>query len=469
MKFIFTSNRSLFLLLLTFLVNLTFFAQVGINTTNPGDGSILDVESGTKGILIPRISIPDLSNISPIVKTTAAEESLLVYNTNTTTGKGFHYWDGTQWIAISFKDGDFYKEGTSSPPTSITDHVYRTGNVAIGKTSANSALDITDNTSLNAVNITSTGSDNILNIQRTGSKSGTSRGIYVNYTNDDPGSADQMAIQTWLRAGSGSGRRYGLYNNVNATVGNNRQLVGVYNKLRDGNGSKWGMWNNMSTTENGDLIGVYTQADNGIGHHQGIKNTLEGTADNTNTGTGNYISNTGNGYHVGNYNLLSGGGNGVKIAVRNQISAGAGTNYGTYNDINFTASGQSSYGTWNEINTDNGTNYAGWFDSFGTGGVHYAAVFNRGDVVVNESASDSDVRIEGMTDNDLFFTDASTDRVGIGTNSPTEKFEVNGKIKATDINFSGIPSYGSDSAANSDSGLASGDVYRVGNDLRIKL
>ena len=43
---------------------------------------------------------------------------------------------------------------------------------------------------------------------------------------------------------------------------------------------------------------------------------------------------------------------------------------------------------------------------------------------INESAANLDTRIEGQTDANLFFTDASTDRVGIGTNTPSSKFHV---------------------------------------------
>lgn len=50
--------------------------------------------------------------------------------------------------------------------------------------------------------------------------------------------------------------------------------------------------------------------------------------------------------------------------------------------------------------------------------------FTQDEVVVNNNAQDHDVRVEGQTDADLFFTDASTDRVGIGTNTPSQKFHV---------------------------------------------
>lgn len=56
--------------------------------------------------------------------------------------------------------------------------------------------------------------------------------------------------------------------------------------------------------------------------------------------------------------------------------------------------------------------------------------------VINDDANDYDFRVEGDTDTNLLFCDASTERVGIGTNTPAEKLEVNGTIKATDINTS---------------------------------
>jgi hypothetical protein len=50
-------------------------------------------------------------------------------------------------------------------------------------------------------------------------------------------------------------------------------------------------------------------------------------------------------------------------------------------------------------------------------------------VVVNESGADVDFRVEGDTDANLLFVDASTDRVGIGTSSPAQKLDVSGQLK----------------------------------------
>lgn len=48
--------------------------------------------------------------------------------------------------------------------------------------------------------------------------------------------------------------------------------------------------------------------------------------------------------------------------------------------------------------------------------------------VFNEAGADKDARFEGDTDANLLFTDASTDRVGVGTSTPTAKLSVNGSF-----------------------------------------
>jgi hypothetical protein len=53
-----------------------------------------------------------------------------------------------------------------------------------------------------------------------------------------------------------------------------------------------------------------------------------------------------------------------------------------------------------------------------------------GTFVHNEAGADKDARFEGDTDANLLFTDASTDRVGIGTATPVTKFQVNGGMAA---------------------------------------
>ena len=51
--------------------------------------------------------------------------------------------------------------------------------------------------------------------------------------------------------------------------------------------------------------------------------------------------------------------------------------------------------------------------------------------VFNDAGADVDQRIEGDTDVNLVFVDASTDRVGFGTATPTAKVQVNGSFAIT--------------------------------------
>lgn len=48
----------------------------------------------------------------------------------------------------------------------------------------------------------------------------------------------------------------------------------------------------------------------------------------------------------------------------------------------------------------------------------------NGAVVINDAGADKDTRIEGDNDANLFFVDASTDRVGIGTATLSVKFSI---------------------------------------------
>ena len=71
------------------------FAQQGFGTNQPDKSAAVDIVSSKRGLLIPRISIADLDLAAPVNNPAT---SLFVYNTNTTTGVGFYYWDGTKWV-----------------------------------------------------------------------------------------------------------------------------------------------------------------------------------------------------------------------------------------------------------------------------------------------------------------------------------------------------------------------------------
>jgi hypothetical protein len=80
------------------------FCQVGIGTIVPDKSSMLDVVSTNKGVLIPRVSLTGLTDITTIID--GNKESLLVYNTSTVLDvrPGYYYWSNNKWNKIAIAD-----------------------------------------------------------------------------------------------------------------------------------------------------------------------------------------------------------------------------------------------------------------------------------------------------------------------------------------------------------------------------
>ncbi|PQB04109.1 tail fiber domain-containing protein [Aureitalea marina] len=87
-----------------FVSSIGAFAQVGINTTTPADGAMLDIESTSKGLLIPRVALTSTAVSAPV--TPEPVTGVLVFNTATDgtapndVVPGFYWWDGTEWVTL---------------------------------------------------------------------------------------------------------------------------------------------------------------------------------------------------------------------------------------------------------------------------------------------------------------------------------------------------------------------------------
>lgn len=92
-------KRSLFILI-SFIISFLGHAQVGIGTMTPANSAQLDVTATNKGMLIPRLSLIQTTNQSPV--TGVIENSLLVYNTTTVNDvtPGFYYWQIDKWVRL---------------------------------------------------------------------------------------------------------------------------------------------------------------------------------------------------------------------------------------------------------------------------------------------------------------------------------------------------------------------------------
>lgn len=107
------------------------FAQVGIDTNTPDAGSILDINSSSKGILIPRVALTATNSQSPI--TPAAIEGMMVYNIATAGSipnivtPGFYYWNGSVWNKFAIKpDENKFNSVTLNTDENITSSTFST-------------------------------------------------------------------------------------------------------------------------------------------------------------------------------------------------------------------------------------------------------------------------------------------------------------------------------------------------------
>ena len=94
------------------------------------------------------------------------------------------------------------------------------------------------------------------------------------------------------------------------------------------------------------------------------------------------------------------------------------------------------------------------FETATAGALTEKMIIGTTNLVVNEIGAVFNVRIEGDTDANLFYTDATNDKVGIGTISPAEKLDVVGKIKLSDNVVIGTSGKGIDFSATAGTGTS---------------
>ena len=94
------------------------------------------------------------------------------------------------------------------------------------------------------------------------------------------------------------------------------------------------------------------------------------------------------------------------------------------------------------------------FETATAGALTEKMIIGTTNLVVNEIGAIFNVRIEGDTDANLFYTDATNDKVGVGTISPAEKLDVVGKIKVSDNIVIGTSGKGIDFSATAGTGTS---------------
>ncbi|MBI4930606.1 MAG: hypothetical protein HY841_07580 [Bacteroidetes bacterium] len=283
-----------------------FSQNIAINTTGAAAANcaILDVSSGTLGLLIPRLNLTVTTTYLPL--TGAAVEGLIVYNTNTPTaitgtgaaGAGYYYWSVTaaRWVnlidnvapgsAWMLNGNTLGAAGSFLGSIDAYDLVFRTtntdrmtilaaGNVGINVAPSASYQLLVSSTLATAGNATiygaSTGAANVYGVLGS-SSSATGMGVYGFNTaaagTGVLGSGNNIA-GSYLAGGSGGAFAstnvgvYGYGNNTNLSYGvygvsanaNGVGMVGV-NTVASGAGTGDGVYG--STIQSGGMGGFFT-------------------------------------------------------------------------------------------------------------------------------------------------------------------------------------------------------------------
>ena len=137
------SNRICFITALTviflFAVSPEVKAQVRItdgSVLTMDNNSLLELESTSRGLLIPRMAINNLTLPAPL--TAPVPIGMMVYSLGGAVLDGFYYWNGTSWNILA--------TGTASQwTTNGTNIYYNTGNVGIGVTVPVELLEVNGN------------------------------------------------------------------------------------------------------------------------------------------------------------------------------------------------------------------------------------------------------------------------------------------------------------------------------------
>ncbi|GIV29153.1 MAG: hypothetical protein KatS3mg028_0219 [Bacteroidia bacterium] len=206
--------------------------NVGINSTGalPHPSAGLDVDFSNKGVLIPRVSLTSINDITTIP---GAANSLLVYNTNAAItggcGTGYYYWSGTQWVCFLTSTGS----GGSSPAWLTTGNIGTSpATNFLGTVDNNDLVIKTNNTEIARftagwrVGIGTATPNGKLDVRT----STVNNGIYVESTTNGGN-----GVWAYVNAG---GATYGIWGRVNSSASGSK---GVYGENQAASGVNFGV------------------------------------------------------------------------------------------------------------------------------------------------------------------------------------------------------------------------------------
>lgn len=173
------------LLLVSLFVFKISYSQVGIGTTNIENGVALQIESNTKGLLIPRVPLTSTALESPVGPSPIAT-GILIYNTATAGSggtavlPGFYYWTGTAWTVLKGNTGQNWSLTGNATTIPGTNYLGTSDNTNLQIKTNNTLRMTVENDGQVIVGATATPSTNTLMTVNAGSGQ---VGLFVNSTN----------------------------------------------------------------------------------------------------------------------------------------------------------------------------------------------------------------------------------------------------------------------------------------------
>lgn len=236
-------------------------------------------------------------------------------------------------------------------------------------------------------------------IDNSWNSTGVKYGIDLNVTGVG-GSVQTRAIDINLQASTGS-QAYGIIMDSTTTATFN---TGIRMSVQGAGLVNYGgvfVANNSTNGQDYGLVGVAGGTSIASSAVQaGVLAQLQGTATN------------GRAFWISEQSNTSGTAYATKVDSTSGVVSSASTHYGHH--ITMTRAAD--------------TNIGFYVDVAGALSEDTAFKTNRGDAVFNEAGGDYDFRVEGDTNINLLFIDASEDKIGIGTGTPNTILDVNGSF-----------------------------------------